>query len=196
LKPPMPKVMIAGLKGSGVTTQINMICDLFKLESCELHTAYLAKLEEQKKLRQRSRKLNQGFVPRPEDAPEDEEWVNEDVMNDPWEQEEREAHEKEMMKAVLEANKGLVIDGNWANTIPEDAVSAPLMDLLLDARRMPEMLIILRCKEETTFARCRDDEVTKKKHDDILDRIKKEVADECTKARAEKEKELTDERAT
>jgi uridine kinase len=54
----MPKVMIAGLKGSGVTTQISMICDLFKLESCELHTTYLAKLEEQKKARQRSRRLN------------------------------------------------------------------------------------------------------------------------------------------
>jgi hypothetical protein len=127
--------------------------------------------------------------------PEEEEYVDEEVMNDPWEQEEREAHEKEMMKTVLDANKGLIIDGNWT-TIPEDAVSAPLMDLLLDARRMPEMFIILRCKEDTTFARCRDDEATKKKHDDIVEKIKKEVADATVTARGEKEVEVLAERKT
>jgi hypothetical protein len=100
-----------------------------------------------------------------------------------------------MMKAVIESKKGLIMDGNWT-TIPEDAVSAPFMDLLKDSRRMPEMFIILRCKEETTFDRCRDDKETEKKHDDIVEKIKKEIADNTAKERAVKLGECEEEFAT
>ena len=86
------------------------------------------------------------------------------------------------MKEVMDASKGFIIDGNWT-TIPDEAVSAPLTDILLDARRMPEMYIVLRCKEETTFKRCMDEEVTKKKFDEIEKKIKKEIADETEKER-------------
>lgn len=93
----MPKIMIMGTKGSGVTTQIQMLCDLYKLDSLELHTEFLKRLDKEKKLRQRSRRINQGFVPPPEDFEPTEEapvWVNPEVEEDTWEQEEREAHEK------------------------------------------------------------------------------------------------------
>ena len=41
LPPPPPKIMIMGLKGSGVTTQIQMLCEKFKLEEFELLAEYL-----------------------------------------------------------------------------------------------------------------------------------------------------------
>lgn len=49
----------------------------------------------------------------------------------------------------------MVLDGHWTSA-PEEAVSQPLQELLLEARRTPEIVIILRCKEESTFERCLD----------------------------------------
>jgi YHS domain-containing protein len=33
LQPPMPKVMVIGQKGAGITTQVNMLCDKYKLST-------------------------------------------------------------------------------------------------------------------------------------------------------------------
>jgi len=41
LTPPPPKIMIIGLKGSGVSTQIKMLCDKFKIDSLDLMTEFL-----------------------------------------------------------------------------------------------------------------------------------------------------------
>ena len=56
------------------------------------------------------------------------------------------------MKMILDSNKGLVIDGTWTD-LPEDAVSQSLQDLLFESRRVPEIVILLRCKEKSTFDR-------------------------------------------
>ncbi len=41
LTPPPPKIMIIGLKGSGVSTQIKMLCDKFKIDSLALMDEFL-----------------------------------------------------------------------------------------------------------------------------------------------------------
>ena len=56
---------------------------------------------------------------------------------------------------MIDANKSLVIDGTWAN-VPEDAVLTPLHQLLDESRRTPEIVVILRCKEKSTFDRIID----------------------------------------
>jgi len=53
LKPPMPKIMITGVKGAGTTTQVRLLCDKYKLEELELKTSYLNKLKEEKAKRRR-----------------------------------------------------------------------------------------------------------------------------------------------
>lgn len=57
LQPPAPKILIIGNKGSGVTTQIQMLCEKFKLQEFELQKEYLAKVKLEKEKRQRSRLL-------------------------------------------------------------------------------------------------------------------------------------------
>lgn len=47
------------------------------------------------------------------------------------------------------------MDGHWT-TMPED-LEISLPDTLIEARRTPEVVIILKCKESTTFKRCIDD---------------------------------------
>ena len=61
LPPPPPKIMIMGLKGSGVTTQIQMLCEKFKLEEFELLAEYLKRQKIELEKRQRTRYLERGY---------------------------------------------------------------------------------------------------------------------------------------
>lgn len=78
----------------------------------------------------------------------------------------------------MDSNRGLIIDGNWS-TLPEEAVQVPLETLLHESRRLPEMLITLKCKKETTMKRCLD-----------ADKIKGEFDERNKKIEEEWEKEL------
>jgi hypothetical protein len=78
----------------------------------------------------------------------------------------REAYEKLVMKNIMDSKKGLIIDGNWT-TMPEDAVQTPMQDLLVESRRMPEMVITFKCKPETTFKRCLDEKAVKEAWENI-----------------------------
>jgi len=56
---------------------------------------------------------------------------------------------------ILPSNKSLVFDGNW-NGLPEDTVAQPLHELMLEGRRVPEIIIVLRCSMDSTKERCLD----------------------------------------
>ena len=137
---------------------------------------YLTSINAEKAKRRRVRLLNRGYKPtdpevlaelEPGQVPEDPE------LDDEGEEFDKEVHEKAMMKDLMAANKGLIIDGNWT-TLPEEAVVTPLQDLLVESRRMPEMLITLKCKEETTFKRCLDDDKVKEEFENINKKIVEE----------------------
>ena len=64
----------------------------------------------------------------------------------------KEGHEREVMKRIFDSSKGYIIDGTWRD-LPEGAVSQNLQDLLFESRRVPEIVIVLKCKEQTTFNR-------------------------------------------
>ena len=57
---------------------------------------------------------------------------------------------------LLEASKGLIVDGQWKDN-PDDeneiTTTEPIYTLLESARRMPEVIVILSCKEETSVSR-------------------------------------------
>lgn len=57
IQPPAPKFMITGTKCAGVTTQINMLCEKFKLDPLELEDAFNKKQADELKARQRQRLL-------------------------------------------------------------------------------------------------------------------------------------------
>ncbi len=69
----------------------------------------------------------------------------------------REAHEREVLRSIFDNSKGYVIDGTWRD-LPEGAVASPLQELLFESRRVPEIVIILKCKEKSTFDRIIDRE--------------------------------------
>jgi len=120
----MPKIMICGMKGSGVTTQINMLCEKYKLNEFELMKEYLSTINKEKAKRRRMRLLNRGFKaidPEVLEALEEGQEPEDAELDEEAEDFDKEAHEKAVMKDLMSAKKGLIIDGNWT-TLPEDAV--------------------------------------------------------------------------
>lgn len=192
LAPPPPKIMVIGLKGSGVSTQIQKLCDKFKIESLDLMTEFLKETKLQKEKRKRERLLKRGFkaLPPPEEEgaePEPDPEIEEEGEGfDP------EADAVKVLQTIIKAEKPLVINGNWT-TLPEGSIETGLDKLLTDAKRAPEIVIILKCKEKSTFDRCIDDQKIRR---ELENDVKKR--EEAIKLRKETERktklaELTEE---
>jgi hypothetical protein len=79
------------------------------------------------------------------------------------------------MKMIFDASKGLVIDGSWRD-IPEGAIGQNLADLLFESRRVPEIVVILKCKEQTTFQRLIKTEEIKAEYNRLMELRAKERA--------------------
>lgn len=75
--------MIIGNRGAGTTTQIQMLCDKFKLESFELQKEYLAKIRSEKEKRQRQRLLQRGFKATPIDEETGLPEADPEILDDP-----------------------------------------------------------------------------------------------------------------
>jgi len=143
--------MITGNKCAGVSTQINLLCERFKLDQLELQSVFQKKQAEELKSRQRKRLLSRGFkgIPDNED-PDAEPEVDTEVVEDPEEFDKGEQDVKDL-RTIIPASNGLVIDGNWRATGEDSSYDIP--DLLKSARRMPEIVVILKCKEEVSIKR-------------------------------------------
>lgn len=83
LPPPPPKVMILGMKGAGITTQVQKLCDKYKLSQFDLKNEFMARMKKEKESRKRRRLLDRGFrAPPPDQDPEDP-WVDDEIEQDP-----------------------------------------------------------------------------------------------------------------
>lgn len=73
----------------------------------------------------RLRLLERGFkaIPPPEDGEEPEPDL--EIEEDP-EEFDREAHERDLLRQILETHKGLAIDGNWTNLPNEEEYKDPI----------------------------------------------------------------------
>ena len=186
--------MVIGVKGAGITTQVNKLCEKYKLDSLALKDIFLAKMKEEKEKRKRRRLLDRGFkaLPPPEEGEEPP--IDEEIENDP-EEFDMEAHYKELFKMSMDANKGLIVDGTWNgfaedSTIPADGPG--YANLLIDSRRSPEVVIVLNCKEQESFKRLIDEEATKKEYDRLMEERTERIKKEREAARKEKEQEILD----
>ena len=167
------------------------MCEKFKISSLQLKETFLAKQKEEKEKRKRLRLLNRGFRPPPpvEEGAEDQPPpVDEEIENDP-EDFDKESHERELVRLALQAEGGLVVDGTW-NGFPEESVlavdGAGYANLLTEARRVPELVVILNCKEEASFKRLIDEEQMKAEYDALMEKRAQGMKERREKDRAEK----------
>ena len=181
--------MILGNRGAGTTSLIRSLCEKFKLDEFLLKKQFVQKQNEEKEKRKRARLLNKGFAP---PAGFDEETgkaiPDPDVENEP-ESFSQEENDIEIMRSLMDANKGLIIDGSWRKMSEEDKMDAEAFEkLLVGSRRMPEIVVILRCSEESTHKRLIDFKAIKAEYDRLME-IR---ATERARVRAEERKKEED----
>lgn len=199
LQPPMPKIMVIGMKGAGITTQINNLCEKYKLESFELKAEFLKTLDSEKQQRKRRRLLDRGFRPPiPNDDEEDPNPLPDPEIEDDPDDFDREKHEQEIMKKIFDHKKGLIIDGTW-NGFQEDQVVAmeggAFANLLIESRRAPELVIVLKCQEKNSFSRLINEKATRAEYERLMKERQERIKRDREIARQEKLKELRDEKA-
>jgi len=172
-KPPEPHIMLIGPRGSGVSTQIELICQKYKVPEFKLKVEFLAKLKASKNERKKQRLLKRGFKP-PEPVEEGEEGPPPDpeIEDDP-DDFEKEAHEKETLKYVLDAYSPLIIDGEWFD-LPDEEVATQYTDLLFDSRRPPEIVIHLSVSEDKMLDRLLDRNAIEAKYQELMDKRNEE----------------------
>jgi adenylate/nucleoside-diphosphate kinase len=171
--PPQPHIMIIGPRGSGVSTQIEMICEKYKVPQFCLKQEFLKRLKEEKEERKKQRLLARGFKP-PEPVEDGEEGPPPDpeIEDDP-EDFDKEAHEKEVFRSILNAHSVLIIDGDWFD-LPEDSVAMGYTDLLFDSRRPPELVIHLSVSEEKMLERLLDRNTIEGEYQELVDKRNEE----------------------
>jgi len=90
--------------------------------------------------------------------------------------------EQTIIRQILDSNKALIIDGTWNNFeegITETLDGAAVVQLLADARRPPEMVVVLKCSEQSSTKRMIDDQA---------------LHDECDKANAIRDEKIEKEK--
>lgn len=165
-----------------------MLASKYKISQCELKDKFLELLKEEKLKRRRGRLLQRGFKePAPvEDDQEPE--VDAEIEEDPAEFVETIAsHYQELMQKIMMHKTPLVINGNWS--LPED-LEVNLADTLIEARRTPEVVVVLKCKEANTFKRCIDDQAIKLEYEADCKKRQAEIDAKFDEDRKEKLKEL------
>ena len=76
--------------------------------------------------------------------------VDAEIVEDP-EEFDKAAQDIADITSIIPAKKGLIMDGNWRPKGDDAEYAIP--DLLKNARRMPEIVIVLKCKEDVSIKR-------------------------------------------
>ena len=191
---PEPHLLVTGPRGAGVATVIQELCAKYQVNDFNLKKVLLEYLEEEKMKRRKARLLKRGFVPK-EIAEDDEPY--DPLLHDPEITEEdenfdRAIHERTALTSILPSKEPLVINGKWFD-VDEEKVSQPLVDLLFEGRRLPEVVLILRANEQTTLDRLLDKKGITEKYEELMEirrkekeRVKEEARKEKIQARLER----------
>jgi hypothetical protein len=194
-RPPQPHIMFVGPQGSGLHTQLNMVSDKYKLETFNILEAFLQRLTDEKTKRKRSRLLARGFKePEPTDGDEEdaEEAKDPEIENDP-DEFEVEPHEREVLRAILDASKGQLYNGNWFALPDEEAeiqITSPFIDMMFDSRRPPEVVINIKVSEKEMMERLLDKDEIQGRFDKLMEELTAKRAEERAAAEKEKIEEL------
>lgn len=93
----------------------------------------------------------------------------------------------------MDHSKGLIIDGTW-NGFAEDQVVAgeggAFANLLIESRRAPELVIVLKCQEKNAFSRLIDEKSIRAEYERLMKEREERIKRDREIARQEKLKEL------
>ncbi|MCQ2816063.1 MAG: nucleoside monophosphate kinase [archaeon] len=171
---PPPHIMITGYQGSGITYFSNILCKEFKLTKREIQKEFLEIWEKQKADRKAIRvkkkieeleKQNQEIEEKnketlkenPEAEPEPLVDINDAIANDAALDEEdpetyvADDNDKKIFKSLFQPLTPTIYDASWNNM--EEKVAKPFLDLLLETRRVPNVMVVFKVNLKSIMER-------------------------------------------
>merc|ERR1712096_60364 len=173
-----------GMRGAGVSTQMNFISEKYQIKTLNIKNDLLALLEVKKNERKRQRFLLRGFKAKEITDENEEAEADPEIENDP-EDFDRKNCEEECVKCILEPSTQGLYDANWFD-VEEEKIVTGQVDLLADSRRLPELLFVLKLDRDILASRLVDETKIKKEYDTLVQQRKDEKAAEQARIKAEK----------
>lgn len=172
--------MFFGVRGSGLKTQLRLLNEKYKISTYDLKEEMLSQLSENKAYRKRMRVLMRSFKPKE---------LNEEgqEIEDPEIQEEsadfdKKLHEISVLSSLLSPLKEIFINGNFFD-IDEEIISTPLLEMLQEAKRLPEVAVFLKVSDKQFLSRVFDETKIRAEYNNLLNDLRKKRAEEKKIAR-------------
>ena len=192
IKIPPPHVMLIGVRGAGVKTQIGVLSEKYQLPVRNLRDEFVESVQQTKRERLKKRILRVGF--KAPDAFDDDEDEYNIELPDPGEDPEvmdeaedfdRDRHEYESMRSLLNGKDAAIMNGNWYD-VDEDTVGQGMVDILFEGRRLPEVVILLQVDEVQMLTREFDESVIQRRYEDLMEERRRERAEAKERERQER----------
>ena len=172
---PPPHIMFIGIRGSGTTTLVNRLSKEYAIPMINLKDRMLPRILEERGKRKQLRIYLKGYKPPPPPGEDGEEPppVEEDpeIAEDP-EDFDKAKEEKYLLKEIMLPQKEQFYDCDWFD-IPE--VTTPLLELLFESRRIPEVVVVISANQKKVIERLLDVKSIKDKFDDLVKKRNEEI---------------------
>lgn len=148
----------------------------------------MSHVENEKLKRRTERYYNRGFK-----IPEVTEEGEENVVDADLEEEDPEFDKKQsevgIVRNIFNGIEEILINGNYYD-VPEESVQTPLVDLLMEAHRLPEVVVMLKVDEKRWMQRVFNVKEIEREHEELVREAKEQKRKEIDEAR---QKALDDE---
>lgn len=150
-------------------TQLKLLNEKYKISVFDLKDELLGQLAANKANRKKQRILTRPF--KPKEINEEGKEVEDPELNEEAGDFDRKLHEISVVSQILSPLNEVFLNGNWFD-LEEDQVSADLFELLQEAKRMPELVVVLRVKDKPLLARVFDESKIKADYNRQLDELR------------------------
>ncbi|EGR31735.1 hypothetical protein IMG5_103090 [Ichthyophthirius multifiliis] len=150
LELPPPRILLMGVRGSGLHTQLQKLYEKYKIPVMDLKQNLINHILNEKEKRRQDRVFQKGFKPQEKDE-------EGNIIEDPEIKEEaadfdKRIEEIRLMKLIMSDVKQVFINGNFFD-LEEDLISMSLPELLSESRKLPECVLLLKVDEKNFMER-------------------------------------------
>ena len=162
--------MFFGVRGSGLKTQLRLLNEKYKISIYDLKEEMLKQLNINKQQRKNIRFLLKGFKPK-EINEEGGEVEDQEILEESPEFDKK-LQEIAVLSAMLSQLNEVFINGNFYD-LEEDTIQTPLLEMLQEAKRLPELAVFLKVSDKNLLNRVFDEAKIKTEYNKQINELKK-----------------------
>lgn len=175
-----PRILFMGVRGVGLRTELIKINSKYKIPIMHMQDTLISHIANEKIRRRTERYYNKGFkIP---EYDEEGKKVEDPELNDDGADFDRKANEVQVIRNIFNGIDEILINGNFFD-VDEEKVSTGLVELLTEARRLPEAVVILKVDEKRWLPRVFNIKEIEKEHEAIVNKLREDKQKERLEAK-------------